>query len=185
MWGQVPLRGCRRGSRPLQPGGSPLAVGGTQRPPDRLKQAREASPAQVLTSVKAYSRRWSSNPSGKCSYERPTRGTVCGTVSSMCGADAGYSAIDYQSLSRSLQHAGGVNYDLFHSHHAPLEARKCRNLHVVLRTCLFKRRFCTSHGRDLVRNPHNYETGTFMKERVLKIPGLLTSVGIPEVASGS
>ena len=39
-----------------------------------------------------------SNPSGKCSYERPTRGTVCGTMRSMCGADAGCLAINYQSL---------------------------------------------------------------------------------------
>jgi len=44
-------------------------------------------------------RRWSSNPSGKCSYELPTRGTVCGTIPSMCGADAGCLAINYQSLS--------------------------------------------------------------------------------------
>jgi hypothetical protein len=43
-----------------------------------------------------FRRRWSSNPSGKCSYERPTRGTVCGTMRSMCGADAGYLAINYQ-----------------------------------------------------------------------------------------
>ena len=38
------------------------------------------------------------NPSGKCSYERPTRDTVCGTIRSMCGADAGCLAINYQSL---------------------------------------------------------------------------------------
>jgi hypothetical protein len=37
-----------------------------------------------------------SNPSGKCSYERPTRGTVCGTMRSMCSADAGCLAINYQ-----------------------------------------------------------------------------------------
>ena len=43
--------------------------------------------------------RLSSNPSGKCSYERPTRGRVCGTMRSMCGADAGCSAINYQPLS--------------------------------------------------------------------------------------
>ena len=43
-------------------------------------------------------RRWSSNPSGKCSYERPTRGKVCGTMRSMCGADAGCLAINYQPL---------------------------------------------------------------------------------------
>ena len=38
----------------------------------------------------------------------------------------------------------------------PLEAEKGRNLHVVFQTCLFKRRFCTGHGRDLVRTPHHY-----------------------------
>ena len=48
--------------------------------------------------VSATGRRWSSNLSGKCSYERPTRGTVCGTMRSMCGADAGCLAINYQSL---------------------------------------------------------------------------------------
>ena len=41
---------------------------------------------------------WSSNPSGKCSCERPTRGTVCGTMRSMCGADAGCLAINQPSL---------------------------------------------------------------------------------------
>ena len=51
--------------------------------------------------VEGSGRRWSSNPSGKCSYERPTRGTVCGTMRSMCGADAGCLAINYQSLERS------------------------------------------------------------------------------------
>ena len=49
---------------------------------------------------------WSSNSSGKCSYERPTRGTVCGTMRSMCGADAGCSAINYLSLSGGSQPAG-------------------------------------------------------------------------------
>ena len=44
-------------------------------------------------------RMWSSNPSGECSYERPARGTVCGTMRSMCGADAGCLAINHQSLS--------------------------------------------------------------------------------------
>ena len=43
--------------------------------------------------------RWSENLSGKCSYERPTRGTLCGTMRSMCGADAGCLAINCQSLS--------------------------------------------------------------------------------------
>ena len=37
-----------------------------------------------------------SNPSGKCSDERPTRGTVCGTMRSMCGADVGCLAINCQ-----------------------------------------------------------------------------------------
>jgi len=43
-------------------------------------------------------RRWNSNPSGKYLYERPTRGTVCGTMRSMCGADVGCLAINYQYL---------------------------------------------------------------------------------------
>jgi hypothetical protein len=42
--------------------------------------------------------RWSSNPSGKCSYERPTRSTVCGTMRGMCGAGAACLAMNYQSL---------------------------------------------------------------------------------------
>ena len=58
-------------------------------------------------------RRWSSNPPGKCSYERWTRGTACGTMRSMCGADAGCLAINYQSLTPHLEHSallrgGGV-----------------------------------------------------------------------------
>ena len=61
-------------------------------------------------------RRWSLNPSGKCSYERPTRGTVCGTVRSMCGADAGCLAMNYQSLSnpeiRKQLSAGGASPSL-------------------------------------------------------------------------
>ena len=44
------------------------------------------------------SRRWSSNPSGKCSYDRPTRGAVRGTMRSMCGAGAGCLGIHNQSL---------------------------------------------------------------------------------------
>ena len=51
-------------------------------------------------------RRWSSNPSGKCSYERPTRGTICRTMRSMCGADAGCLAINYQSLCPVTQITG-------------------------------------------------------------------------------
>ena len=43
-------------------------------------------------------RRWSSNLSGKCLYAQPTRGTVCGTMRSMCSADAGCLAINDQSL---------------------------------------------------------------------------------------
>ena len=49
-------------------------------------------------SFKVMRRRWSSNSSGKCTYERPTRCTVCGTMRSMCGADAGRLAINYHSL---------------------------------------------------------------------------------------
>ena len=41
--------------------------------------------------------------SRKCSYERPIRGTVCGTMRSMCGADAGCLAINYQSLLQRSQ----------------------------------------------------------------------------------
>ena len=47
--------------------------------------------------ARAHGRRWTSNPSGKCSYERPTRDAVCGTMRSMCSADAGRLALDYQS----------------------------------------------------------------------------------------
>ena len=54
-------------------------------------------------------RRWGSNPSGKCSYERPTRGTLCGTMRSMRGADAGCLAINYQSLSAWLIDSGFKN----------------------------------------------------------------------------
>ena len=49
-------------------------------------------------------RRWRSNPSGKCSQERLTRGTVTSTMrraahpSARCGAGAGCSATQYQSL---------------------------------------------------------------------------------------
>ena len=52
--------------------------------------------------VEQGSRMWSSNPSGKCSYERPTRDTVCGTMRSMCGADAGCLAISFQSLEQGM-----------------------------------------------------------------------------------
>ena len=44
-----------------------------------------------------FCRRQSSKPSGKCWHDWPTRGTVCGTLRSMCGADAGCLAINYQS----------------------------------------------------------------------------------------
>ena len=61
-------------------------------------------PAGPCFSLERKGRRWSSNPSGKCSYELPTRGTVCGTMRSMCGADAGCLAINYQSLSLERKH---------------------------------------------------------------------------------
>ena len=44
--------------------------------------------------ILAHLRRWGSTPSGKCSYEWPTRGKVCGTMRSMCSADAGWSTIN-------------------------------------------------------------------------------------------
>ena len=50
----------------------------------------------VVVVVHDLERIWSSNPSGKYSYERPTRGTVCGTMRSMCGADAGCLAINHK-----------------------------------------------------------------------------------------
>jgi len=54
----------------------------------------------VKNSLSGRRRRWiSKNPSGKSSYERPTRGTVCGTMRSICGADAGCLVIIDQSLS--------------------------------------------------------------------------------------
>ena len=84
----------------------------------RLSLLRRAAPLRQPTPVFSDAvRRWSSNPSGKCSYERPTRGTVCGTMRSMCGADTGCLAINYQSLSDAdsiadrrspcLEHVGG------------------------------------------------------------------------------
>jgi len=54
----------------------------------------------------AFCRRWRSNPSGKCSQERLTRGTVTSAMRraahpsgcARCGAGAGCSAIENQSL---------------------------------------------------------------------------------------
>ena len=43
-------------------------------------------------------RRWSSNLSGKCSYEQASRVTVCGTMRIVCGTHAGCLAIDCHSL---------------------------------------------------------------------------------------
>jgi len=56
-------------------------------------------------------RRWRSNPSGKCSQERLTRGRVTSTMRraahpsgcARCGAGDGCSAIKYQSQSRVFQ----------------------------------------------------------------------------------
>jgi hypothetical protein len=45
-------------------------------------------------------KRWASNPSGQYSYKRPTSVTVCGTMRSICGADAGDLAIGHHSLLR-------------------------------------------------------------------------------------
>ena len=52
----------------------------------------------------------SSNQSGKCWYERATRGTVCSTMRSMCGAGAGCLAIDHQSLWRARWCRTKVSY---------------------------------------------------------------------------
>ena len=56
--------------------------------------------------VQSHRRRWRSNPFGKCSQERPIRGTVASTMRraapssgcARCGAGAGCSAMKYQSL---------------------------------------------------------------------------------------
>ena len=46
---------------------------------------------------------------GKCSHERPTRGTVCGTQRSMFGADAGCLAMNATSISSSNLWSGVVS----------------------------------------------------------------------------
>jgi len=59
-------------------------------------------------------RRWRSNPSGKCSQERLTRGTVTSTIRkaahppgcARCGAGAGCSPIKYQSLAANRRCGG-------------------------------------------------------------------------------
>ena len=84
----VPPKNAGRGP-PKEPGADP-----TDRECSRGPRTNQAS----LPPPRDRRRRWRSNPSGKCSYERPTRGTVCGTMRSMCGADAGCVAIHYQSL---------------------------------------------------------------------------------------
>jgi len=72
----------------------------------------------------------------------------------------------------------------------PLEARKGRNLHVVSKMCLFKQRFCTSHGRFLShprsilrRCDKRLEKGTFMSKWILKIAVFLTSSGEGPIVS--
>ena len=62
--------------------------------------ARHLGPGTPTTNDTPGCRRWRSNPPGKCSYERPTRGTVCGTMRSTSGADAGCLAMIYQSFYR-------------------------------------------------------------------------------------
>ena len=56
-------------------------------------------------------RRWSSNPAGKCSYERLTRGRVCGTMRSMCGADAGCLAIHHQPRVSNTKKGGTLEVE--------------------------------------------------------------------------
>ena len=55
----------------------------------RIQGAVRSSPSWCGVYVCEDRRRWSPNPSGKYSYERPRRVTVCGTMRSMCGIDAG------------------------------------------------------------------------------------------------
>ena len=77
---QVRKRDCpKRDPPPARPAPPPMRIGGGggRLPPKR----RFCFRARGLPSgsYQSLGRRWSSNPSGKCSYERPTRGTVCGT----------------------------------------------------------------------------------------------------------
>ena len=66
--------------------------------PEVVDEESRHVPGLVVLLLDKGGRRCSWNPSGKCSYERPTRGTVCGTMRSMCGADAGCLATHHQSL---------------------------------------------------------------------------------------
>ena len=63
--------------------------------PSNVPDTAPENPTSTLIRMREKVRMWSSNPSGKCSFERPTWGTVCGTMRSMCGADAGCLAIHY------------------------------------------------------------------------------------------
>ena len=67
-------------------------------------------PRAFFMSRQVLGRRWSSNPFGKCSYERPTQGTVCGTMHSMCGTDAGCLAMNYQSLTTGNEPHLGLRF---------------------------------------------------------------------------
>jgi len=71
------------------------------------KEERRSCGEGGMRRVPCLCRRFSSNPSGECSYEQPTRDTVCGTIRSMCGADADCLAINYQSL-RGRRHGAGA-----------------------------------------------------------------------------
>jgi len=72
-------------------------------------------PGPGAGSVLGRCRRWRSNPSGKCSQERLTRGTVASTMRraahpsgcARCGAGAGCSAIKYQSIGGEQREEAG------------------------------------------------------------------------------
>ena len=100
----------RRAPGPIghpSPGGRSGRIGKTDTMRGRKGQDRRERWGD-RTRKREKGRRWSSNPSGKCSYERPTRGIVCGTMHSMCGAGAGCLAINYQSL--FIQSARGLTH---------------------------------------------------------------------------
>ena len=86
-------------SRELRPYHQPTGYGTTM---NRRFMVQLCTPVHFFTPHPEFrervgGRRWISNPSGKCLYERPTRGTVCGTMRSMRGTDAVVLAIDYLS----------------------------------------------------------------------------------------
>ena len=96
-------------------------------------------PTDDLFLAGSSSRRWSSNPSEKCSYERPTWGTVCGTMRSMCGADAGYLAVNYHSLyGRMIDDTGATLANVGKLHLVDLAGSECaKTAGYGIQVCVF------------------------------------------------